>query len=119
VALLANHRPRSLRGRTLLEALDIEQRQPSRLAHLFQMWGGLPEQMRQASPALVFAVIGQANADGKIGPEEESRLLTNLLTYWALRGTLDASAYCSESLRPNTARLNRTQSTQPKLTNKK
>jgi hypothetical protein len=101
VALLANHRPRALRGRTLIEALDTEQRQPSRLAHLFQLWDGSPEQMRQASPSLVFAAIGQANANGKISPEEESRLLTNLLTYWALRGTLDASAYCGQSLRHN------------------
>jgi hypothetical protein len=100
VALLANHRPRALRGRSLVEALDTEQRQPSRLSHLFQMWEGSPTQMRQASPSLVFAVIGQASADGTISPEKESELLTNLLTYWALRGTLDVSAYCSQSLRP-------------------
>lgn len=96
VALLANHRPRSLYGQTLSEALEIEQRQPSRLQLLFQTWGGSPAQMRDASPSLVFAVIGQANADGKISPEEESRLLTSLLTYWALRGTLDMSAFCSQ-----------------------
>jgi hypothetical protein len=101
VALLVNHRPRALRGRSLVEVLDTDQRQPSRLAHLFEMWGGSPVQMREAAPSLVFAVIGQANADGKISPEEESRLLTNLLTYWALRGTLDVSAYCSQSLRTN------------------
>ncbi len=96
VALLANHRPRALRGRTLSEALEIEQRQPSRLRHLFQVWSATPRQMRAASPGLVFAVIGQANADGRIPPEHESRLLTNLLTYWALRGTLDMSAFCSQ-----------------------
>jgi hypothetical protein len=99
VALLANHRPRVLRGRTLVEALDTEQRQPSRLAHLFQMWGGSPDQMRHAAPSLVFAVIGQALADRRISPEEESRLLTSLLTYWALRGTLDSSAFCSQRTR--------------------
>jgi hypothetical protein len=98
VALLVSHRPRTLRGRTLTEVLDTEQRQPSRLANLFQVWGRSPEQMRRASPSLVFAIIGQANADGKITPEEESRLLTNMLTYWALRDTLDTSAYCSQSL---------------------
>jgi hypothetical protein len=96
VALLANHRPRALGGRTLSEALDIEQRQPSRLRHLFQLWSAAPRQIRAASPGLVFAVIGQANADGRISPEHESRLLTNLLTYWALRGTLDMSALCSQ-----------------------
>jgi hypothetical protein len=54
--------------------------------------------MRDASPSLVFAVIGQARADQQISPEEESRLLTNLLTYWALRGTLDMAAYCGQRI---------------------
>jgi hypothetical protein len=121
VALLVNHRPRALRGRTLVEALDTDQRQPSRLTHLFEIWGGSPIQMRDAAPSLVFAVIGQANADGKISPEEESRLLTNLLTYWALRGTLDASAYCSQTLRPSrhaqqTAALTSTLENKQKIT---
>lgn len=99
VALLANHRPRSLRGRTLAEALEVSERQPSRLAHLFKMWGGSPVEMRRAAPSLVFAVIGQARADGQISPEDESRLLSDLLTYWALRGTLDVSAFCSQRTR--------------------
>lgn len=99
VSLLANHRPRALRGRTLNEALETDQRQPSRLQHLFEMWGGSPMEMREAAPSLVFAVIGQANADRKISPEDESRLLTDLLTYWALRGTLDMSAFCSQRTR--------------------
>jgi hypothetical protein len=96
VGLLANHRPPSLRGRSLTEALNVAERQPSRLAQLFQMWGGSPAAMRDAAPSLVFAVIGQARADGKISPEEESRLLTRLLTYWALRGTLDMAALCGQ-----------------------
>ena len=96
VALLANHRPRSLRGRSLAEALETAERQPSRLQHLFQAWGGSPAAMRDAAPSLVFAVIGQARVDGKISPEQESRLLTSLLTYWALRGTLDMSALCGQ-----------------------
>lgn len=99
VALLANHRPRALRGRTLSEALETDQRQPSRLQHLFETWGGSPMEMRDAAPSLVFAVIGQANADRKISPEDESYLLTDLLTYWALRGTLDMSAFCSQRTR--------------------
>ena len=99
VSLLANHRPRALRGRTLSEALETDQRQPSRLQHLFGMWGGSPMEMRETAPSLVFAVIGQANADRKISPEDESRLLTDLLTYWALRGTLDMSAFCSQRTR--------------------
>jgi hypothetical protein len=101
IALLTNHRPRALRGKTLPEVLGVAQRQPTRLMQLYQVWGGSPEEMRDASPSLVFAVIGQARFDNTITPEAESRLLTSLLTYWALRGTLDTSAYCSQSLRPH------------------
>jgi len=43
--------------------------------------------MRDVSPSLAFAVIGQAKSDGQITPEEESRLLANLLTRWALQST--------------------------------
>lgn len=98
VDLLVNHRPRSLQGRSLSEALRVSERQPARLNKLFQSWGKSPQEMRNAAPSLVFAVIGQALSDRRISPEEESRLLGNLLTYWALRGTLDVSAYCSQSL---------------------
>jgi len=51
--------------------------------------------MRDAPPSLVFAVIGQAKMDGAITPEEESRVLTELLRYWALKITLDTSAICA------------------------
>ena len=55
----------------------------------------MPARMRKAPPELVFAVLGQARADGQIGPEEESNTLVNLLTYWTLRSTLDMSAICA------------------------
>jgi hypothetical protein len=44
--------------------------------------------MYQAAPVLVFAVIGQARADGILSPEHESILLARLLAHWALRNTL-------------------------------
>jgi hypothetical protein len=44
------------------------------------------------SPTLAFAIIGQAKANGDLGPEAESRLLAELLTYWALRSNLNISA---------------------------
>jgi hypothetical protein len=93
--LLADHRPRALRGRSLSDVLGVAERQPARLGELFQAWTRSPRLMRDAAPSLVFAVVGQARADGTINPEEESRLLTRMLTYWALRGTLDLSAYCA------------------------
>jgi hypothetical protein len=95
VALLVNHRPKSLRGKSLMEVMSVEERQPARLAAYHQEWSISPARMRVAPPSLVFAVIGQAKADGKLSPEEESKILSNLLTYWALRSTLDASAICA------------------------
>ena len=64
VALLVNHRPKALRGRSLAEALGVSARQPARLPALFGAWNRAPEQMYRAAPTLVFAVIGQAPPTG-------------------------------------------------------
>lgn len=95
VGLLVNHRPAALRGRSLSEALDASDRQPARLASLFRNWSRTPTQMYQAAPSLVFAVLGQARADGQLTPEDESVLVAKLLTHWALRSTLDTSFACA------------------------
>ena len=95
VALLINHRPKALRGRSLMEVMDIVQRQPARLTTLYRQWGANPPEMYRAPPALVFAVIGQARADGAISPEDETVLLSKLLTYWALRATVNMSELCA------------------------
>jgi hypothetical protein len=87
--VIAYHRPKSLGGASLKEALRIDDRQPARLAELFQSWRASPTQMYRASPALVFAVIGQARAEGSISPEEESQIFSEMLGYWALRNALD------------------------------
>jgi hypothetical protein len=95
VSVLIEHRPASLRGRTLGEALQTNERTPNRLTALFSDWNKKPSQMYHARPSLVFAVLGQAKVDGSLSPENESDLLAKLLTYWATRSTLDASAYCA------------------------
>jgi hypothetical protein len=95
VSLLVNHRPESLRGASLTETLSTDKRQPAQLASFYQAWRASPANMRRAPPSLIFAVIGQARADGRMSPEEESRTLANMLTYWALRSTLDTSAACA------------------------
>ena len=95
VALLVNHRSRSLRGRTLAEVLETGERQPARLSALFRSWRSAPWRMYQARPSLVFAVIGQARADGKLSPEQESAILARLLTHWALRSSLESAARCA------------------------
>jgi hypothetical protein len=99
VELLINHRPESLRGETLAEALTPTDRQPT---HLRRRYAGLNDSLqglRRTPPSLAFAVIGQARADGRISPQTESRWLMDLLTYWALRGTLDMSELCASHAR--------------------
>jgi hypothetical protein len=85
VGQLVNHRPPALRGATLSEALGVDQRQPARLSGLFRQWQHAPKAMYAAAPSLVFAVLGQARADGALSPEQESHLFSKLLTHWALR----------------------------------
>jgi hypothetical protein len=88
VELLVHHRPQALRGKSLIEVMQLEARQPSRLAASYAQWRTAPVKRYKAAPSLVFAVIGQAKMDGKITPEAESALLGKLLTHWALRSTL-------------------------------
>jgi hypothetical protein len=88
VQLLVHHRPRSLRGRSVQEAMGTDAQQPDRLRAFHGQWGRSFRRMRDTPPALVFAILGQARADGDLTPEAESRMLADLLTYWALRQTL-------------------------------
>lgn len=101
VEFLAGHRPASLEGRSLAEALEPEERQPVALMRHFATWEAKPAAMYEAPPALVFAVIGQARYLGKLTPEDESTLLAKLLTHWALKTTLDVSSYCGHHLHRN------------------
>lgn len=95
VQLLTNFRPPSLRGKALREVMPLTERHPSRLTAYYRDWTAAPAKMRMARPSLVFAVIGQAKADGKISPEAESKLLADLLSYWAMSSALDTSAICA------------------------
>jgi len=95
VGVLIGHRPKSLRGKSLGEILAAADRQPARLAAVYRTWRVAPRRLRSVPPTLVFAAIGQAKADGRITPEEESRLLADLLTYWAMRSTLNTSEICA------------------------
>jgi hypothetical protein len=97
VALLVNHRPKALRGRSLIEVLEIAPRQPARLSAMYRNWHSNPSEMYRTSPSLVFAVMGQARSEGQISPEDESLLLCKLLTFWALRSTVNMSEICAAS----------------------
>lgn len=96
IELLVEHRPKSLRGKTLREAMQTEVRQPARLAALFKEWAQEPAKMYREAPALAFAVLGQAKMDKMLSPEDESELLAKLLNYWAMRSTLDMSGVLHE-----------------------
>jgi hypothetical protein len=94
--LLAHHRPKSLNGASLKEALETDQRQPIKLSAMFRSWQASPGRMYEASPTMVFAVIGQARAAGFIKPEAEGNIFSRMLNYWALRDTLDTAVYCAK-----------------------
>lgn len=84
VDLLINHRPASLQGKRLGDIFHVAERQPGRLQQIYQQWQRQPGLMERSAPSLVFAVIGQAKADGAITAEDESQMLTRILTRWAL-----------------------------------
>lgn len=88
VALLANHRPLRLRGRSLGEVLASPERHPAHLATLFAACRRSHGRLHELPPSLAFATLAQARSSGSLDPESESRLLARLLTHWALRKTL-------------------------------
>jgi hypothetical protein len=94
VSLLVNHRPKALQGRSLKEVFAFEQVRPASLAERFASWQPMAadrDRMLRTSPSVAFAVLGQARAEGKLSPEDESRTLERLLFYWAVRSTLGSA----------------------------
>lgn len=89
VTLLAHHRPALLRGRSLREVLARPERSPGALRRHGEALVRGRLRPNTLPPALTFAVLGQARADGRLSPEEESRVLGWLLTEWALHSTLN------------------------------
>ena len=105
VSLLVNHRPDALRGEKLGSALASADRAPGRLRDLYRTWQADPHLKTKVPPSLAFAVTGQARADGALTPERESRLLSEILTYWAMRNMLDTSAICAKQIQGQTMPL--------------
>lgn len=85
--LLIQHRPASLAGLALIDALGVDDRSPHRLRELYQDWSRRPDRIYTAPPTLVFAVLGQQRADGVVSPAVESRTLAKMLVHWAINGT--------------------------------
>jgi hypothetical protein len=88
VGLVANHRPHSLRGASLIEELRVQDHSPDRLRALWRGWTRQPALFTLTPPSLAFAVLGQARADGALVPEREGEDTARLLTAWALQAAL-------------------------------
>lgn len=98
-ALIGEHRPASLLGNAIGDVLASEQLRPERLQQQLETWRARPRLVETAGPCHVFAVIGQARADDKLTPENEARALSRLLTYWALKSSLETTAQCPRRIR--------------------
>lgn len=97
---LLAHRPPALYGRRLGAVLHQPDRQRPELLARYGAWRSAPNRLYATPPALAFAVVGQARGDGLISPEQESRLLGELLTHWAVRSSLDTSVLCAQASVP-------------------
>ncbi|HKR04875.1 MAG TPA: hypothetical protein VJY62_09580 [Bacteroidia bacterium] len=84
VQLLMQHQTKNTRQKPLCEIFPYRNRQPEMLRQLYAQWREHPSAINHASPVLLFAVIGQAHSDGSIGADEESQVLSQYLTQWAL-----------------------------------
>jgi hypothetical protein len=78
--VIASHRPVALRGARVGDVLGSDLLRPERLQAQLMTWRARPALVETAGPCHVFAVIGQARADGKLSPEGEARALSRLLT---------------------------------------
>lgn len=92
IALLGSFRPARLGGTALLPALRMPERHPARLAALDRGAGRSRTLLRSLPPTHAMAAIGQARLDGSIAPEEESRLIGDLLTSWAVKQNMHLSS---------------------------
>lgn len=111
VRLLAGHRPAKLGGRRLAEAFDTAARRPDRLRALWVEARRRRYELRRMAPSLAFAVLGQAKQDRRLGAEEESRLVSDLLRHWAVVSALSGHEVHPAAARTvtRTATKNRTQ----------
>ncbi|MGI4833642.1 MAG: hypothetical protein ACRYFK_09300 [Janthinobacterium lividum] len=95
--LVLGHRSVKLRGGQVADIFPLAERQPQQLRQLYATWQRHPYLREHSAPSLVFAVVGQAKADGRISTEEEVLVLSHMLAHWALRR---ARSYCGAPALP-------------------
>lgn len=88
VEVLVGHKTARTGGQPLAEIWPLGQRQPAQLLALHRSWGNDTAVMARQRPSLVFAVAGQARAADLITAQQESAQLSELLTLWAVRSSL-------------------------------
>lgn len=93
-SVLINHRPLRLRGHTLGEVLSQPATRPEQLRTWYRAFRRDERIVERTAPTYTIAALGQARSDNVLTPEDESRVLGNLLTAWALQSTLSRSASC-------------------------
>jgi len=93
VRRLVDHRPPALNGRSLADGICSDERSPEPLRRRYRGWRDRFVVIRDEPPSLALAALGQARADGVVAPEHESRLIGDLLTYWALRRALPTTQF--------------------------
>ena len=93
VRAVLSHRPSSFGGRSVFDALHSSGRTPGAMRARFRTWRDRFSVIRAERPSYVFAALGQARVDAAITPEHESRLLGDLLTYWALQQALQTTEF--------------------------
>lgn len=90
--LLLGHRPKSLKGLAVADIFPTAGRWPEELRAHYDAWQQHPLLREQCPPSLVFAVVGQAKADGRISTSDEVLILSRMLERWALNRARD---YCA------------------------
>ena len=89
--LVVGHRPATLRRRSIGDLQPSRERTPDRLARHYDELLADPTRLYRTRPTLAFAILGQARADGRLMPEDESGVVNDLLTRWALDSTFAAA----------------------------
>ncbi len=91
-------RPQSLQGEAIGDIVRLKYRRPPQLRALYKQWTHSKRDMLRTRPTLVMAVLGQARIDGRMDAKQESRIVTKMLSHWALQRSVDKTATAKRSV---------------------
>ena len=93
--LIVEHRPERLAGQTLRDALVLDALRPEQLVRTYARWRAAPRRGADLRPCVLLAALGQARVCGRLSAGEESRVLEQLLSHWALRRVRNRTKACT------------------------